>query len=610
MAIRPLNSVGGFAVGELANIVILSNGVITTTTANLTANLVANAIYSDNYKYANGTAVDFQTAAGNATEVQFKSSTGDDLEASANFTFDTTTSLLSVTGDINATSNVAATNFTGSTITVTDATISGNLSVGGTLTYINSTSLDIKDPIIELGGGPDGAALTEDDNLDRGTLLHYHDGSNPVDAFIGWDNSNSEITLASNVALTDGVITVNKLANVRADRFIGDGSLLTNIPATAISGVTAEVSSNITNIVAGSAVGVSMDYTDPAHPAGKFVIYQLGPVSLGVVDVWQSSNAISKNAYANYLAGAVNTSDVTMTFSLANANFNIQSTDTITIGSSVVTGANLVALGLTGSSGTYTIPSAYLAANVQTNPTSVVAANLTTTRGIYTGNGITLTTAQPVAYNINSIAGSFPSSSIPFWNLNQAFNWNVSLTGTTISGNLTYSGGAISTTSLSSSGGVNGSSGSINSSSSYTITTSDYTGSGLNGYGTRIIPATVNGTVAAASKYYPLFWKITSSNILPTFTVTDSRNSNNYATGQSANTSNVVSNYLYLAIPNSGNATPLQSRTFKHVFGAFDIVDVPSVTGTQTISANGESYNYSIYGFSGFTQTSSIIVTS
>jgi hypothetical protein len=506
--------------------------------------------------------------------------------------------------------NLKANGFVGNTIQVTDAVVTGNLTVSGNITYVSTTNIDVKDPIIELGGGPNGAALTQNDGYDRGSLLHLYQGSNTVDAFMGWDNSNAEFTLASNVTLDNNVVTINQLGNIRAAYFIGDGSQLANIPASAVQGGVASVDANITSIVPGSAIGVSMDYSDPLFPAGKFMIYQLGPVSLTVTNNWQSSSLSSKNAYANFLANSINTSNVRMTFSLANAVFNVQSTDTITIGGSVVTGANLLAIGITGNSGTYTIPNDYFATSVQTNATSTVSANLTTSRGVYTGSGTTLTTAQPVAYNVNSITGSFPVSSVPYWNLNQSFNWSVSVTGTTASGNLTYSGGVVTTTSLSSTGQTSGTSGSINSTSSYTITTNDYTGAGLNGYGTRTIPNTVNGTVNAATKYYPLFWKITANSTLPTFTVTDSRNNNNFAINQSANTSTTVSDYLWMAVPNSGNAATLQSRTFKHIFGGFDIIDTPTVTGTQTISANGESYNYSIYGFSGFSQTSSIIVTS
>jgi len=71
MAIKALNSVGGFSVGENLLTVILSNGDITTGNANLTGNVFANIILTDNYRYANGDPVDFQLPAGNPYEIQF-----------------------------------------------------------------------------------------------------------------------------------------------------------------------------------------------------------------------------------------------------------------------------------------------------------------------------------------------------------------------------------------------------------------------------------------------------------------------------------------------------------------------------------------------------------
>lgn len=557
-------------------------------------------------------------------------------------------------------------NVTANTLTVNgDATFAGNLSVNGTLDYINTTVTYITDPIVEQGGGANGAALLADDSKDRGQLYHYFDpiANVAVDAFAGWQHGNHEFTFASNANVTDNVVTVNDLGNIRvgnaelgnlanANFFQGDGGLLSNITATggtattvnspvadthitgganaqflqtdgngnlSFANVHATVSSNITNVVAGSAIGVSIDYTDlENYPAGKFVIYQLGPVSLTMTDVWKEAGSATKDAYSNYVASpnVVNTQNVNVTFSLANANFSIQSTDHINIGSSNVTGANLLALNITGNSGTYTIPSTYLVANTEANGlstvTAAVTASLTTDRGVYSSTGTTLTATAPVPYSVNSITGSFPTNSVAYWNLNQTFNWSVSVTGTTSAGNLTYSGGSISTTSLSRSGGSSGTSGSIDSTSSYTITTSDYYGAGLHGYGNRTIPSAVNGTVSAATKYYPLFWKITTNSTIPTFTTSDTHNSNTYATGQGATTSTTKTDYLWLAIPNyPSNGSGLASHTFKHVFGGFDIVDDPTGhTGTQTITANGQSYNYSIYGFTGFTTASFILTTS
>ena len=701
-------------------------------------------------------------------------------------------------------------NFTGN-----NATLSGNLIVNGSLVYANVSTINVKDPIIEQGGGVDGTALTTDDLKDRGTLLHYYTSA-PVDAFMGWDNSNGEFAFGSNVSLTNEVVTFNTLGNVRANVFLGnlsgsattvtasnqpnitgvgtlgnlsvtsnisaanitgtirtasqpditslgtltgltvlgptnlgpvanvritgggsgyvlstdgtgnlswaagasgsgnanvggsstqiqyndgtnlagsanltfnsttktltvdkivaDGGLLTNVAASSASTagtVTASAQPNITsvgtltgltvsgnvnftgpnvslgavsnlhvgggtsgyvlstdgsgnlswvsagnalqssggisivstisNIVAGSAIDVSVSYADPSYPGGKYTIAQLGPVSLSTTDVWYTG-ASSKNAYANYIAGTVNTQNVNVTFSLANATFNVQSTDYINIGSSNITGANLLALNITAN-GTYTIPSAYLtAANTQTNSTVAVTANLTTSRGAYTASGTTLTNNQPVPFNVTALSGSFGSATVPYWSLNQTFNWNATTTSgaTVASGNVTYANTANSISgTLVSNGATSGTSVSLDSTMNYTITSSDYYGAGQYGAGSRTMTATVNGTVTAATKYYPLFWQITANSTVPSFTTSTSHNNNNYATGQGANTSSTASDYLWLATPNS------TSHTFKHVFLGSDIVDTPDVTSTTTISGQ----TYKIWGFTNFSQIANIVTT-
>jgi hypothetical protein len=138
MAIKPFNSVGGFSVGEVPANVILANGDITTGSANLTANLyvtnTANVgnLRTDNLLYANGQPWDLQEAAGSNTQIQYN--LGNNFAASANFTFNDATNVLTVTGNANVTNtlfgNVA--NFSGN-LTSLNASL-GNLA---TANYVN-----------------------------------------------------------------------------------------------------------------------------------------------------------------------------------------------------------------------------------------------------------------------------------------------------------------------------------------------------------------------------------------------------------------------------------------------------------------------------------------
>jgi hypothetical protein len=133
--------------------------------------------------------------------------------------------------------------------TLTSLSISGNAIVGdnlfvnGNLVYINVDTLQVEDPIINLGGGPNGAPLTTNDGKDRGLLLNYYTTA-PVSAFMGWDNSNTEFALGSNVSVANEVVTFNQLGNVRASTFIG--SLLGS--ATTAGTVTTNAQPNITSV--------------------------------------------------------------------------------------------------------------------------------------------------------------------------------------------------------------------------------------------------------------------------------------------------------------------------------------------------------------------------
>jgi hypothetical protein len=163
-------------------------------------------------------------AAGSNTYIQYNN--GGVLGANSNFTFDSATSLLTVTGD---------------------GIITGNLSVGGNVQYVNVTNLYVKDALIEQGGAANNTSLSSNDGKDRGTLLHYYT-TTTVDAFMGWKTANSEFVFASNASASNNLVTVNTLGNVRAGYFIGNGSSLTGVSASSAETVTGNAQPNITSL--------------------------------------------------------------------------------------------------------------------------------------------------------------------------------------------------------------------------------------------------------------------------------------------------------------------------------------------------------------------------
>lgn len=224
--------------------------------------------------------------------------------------------------------------------------VSGNLIVSGSTTSVNSTVTRVVDPIVEQGGGANGAALSSNDTKDRGQLLHYY-SAGVVDAFMGWDNSASEFILASNVVVTNEIVAINTYGNLHvgnanlgnlatANYFTGNGSLLTAITGANVSGtvstattagtVTTNAQSNITSVgtlsgltvtgvIVGTAGGVRAgNIQDPTGTntisLSSGAVTMIGGLTIGAGGTgnFTSVNANLGNlATANYIAGTLTT---------------------------------------------------------------------------------------------------------------------------------------------------------------------------------------------------------------------------------------------------------------------------------------------------------------
>jgi len=339
--------------------------------------------------------------------------------AQPNITSVGTLSSLSVTGDIGA----------------ANLTLTGNLIVSGSTTSVNSTVTRIVDPIFELGAGANGAGLSADDNKDRGLLLHYYSGASPVDAFMGWDDSNAEFAFGSNVTVASEVTTFNSLGNVRANFFIGNGSSLTGIAAiTAVSlingnsNVVVAANSNVTVSVTGVSNIATFTNTG-VNVAGTLTT--TGNVSAG-------SNYFLGNGF--YLTGidaagqlANGTSNIRIPTAGANITFtvngttaaNITSTGFVLLGTGNITAGNVYAnagtIGASALVGTLSTANQYNITTVGTLGNLAVTSNITSgnvfansgiVKGQYIyGDGSNLTGLGGAGYIFNGTSNVFISTS-------------------------------------------------------------------------------------------------------------------------------------------------------------------------------------------------------
>ena len=437
--------------------------VVNTAGANLLGNLTAGGIKTDNLYYANGSAWDLSNPGGSNTQVQFNNN--GDFGASANFTFNSTTNNLTVTGNIvtntgayygnaagltnvpganivgNITGNISNAVHAGTANTVTDAAqpnitslgtltglsingnisvtgtanitdlavsgnavVGGNLQVNGNLIYINVEEFSVEDPIVNLNTGPNGVPPVANTGKDIGTALNYYDTQARI-AFMGWDTSNSEFAFSSQSSITGEIVTFTTLGNVRAQTFKG------NIEATTISGnLTTASQANITTVGTLGSLSVTGNVT-PGNVsgantlAGNYLVSNSGCVTIGSATIAVTGNnaGIFASLVDDINLGLV--SNITMGGTTANVTVqgNLIANNNISVTGNV--SANLVTGTLTtNAQPNVTSVGTLTSLNVTGNVTSNIAnANTVITNSIASKRG-------NIAVTTDTIIDSFPVS--------------------------------------------------------------------------------------------------------------------------------------------------------------------------------------------------------
>lgn len=92
-------------------------------------------------------------------------------------------------------------------LTAVNITITGNLTIPGNATTVNSVNTSVSDALFNIHTGANGAPLITDDGLDLGFIINYYKSGSAKKAFIGWDNTTGRLQFLTDSSIAAGQVT-------------------------------------------------------------------------------------------------------------------------------------------------------------------------------------------------------------------------------------------------------------------------------------------------------------------------------------------------------------------------------------------------------------------
>jgi cytoskeletal protein CcmA (bactofilin family) len=444
--------------GNLAS----ANFVNVSSNVNVTNTMQAGNVRTDNLLYANGNPWDLQEAAGANTEIQYNM--GDNFAASANFTFNDTTNVLTVNGNANVTNTLLTPNVNSGTgnltltsngfstvydntgnVTfpaggvVTVGTLVGNVQANINITAPNTTLLFSDAGLVDGSNAftfnklSNSVTLTgnlQTDNANLGNLAYanYINAASNVTS----NNVTVNLELAANTANFSGNVivpnlTVNTTLSGNVANFTGNltslnaslGNLATanyiNV-ANDLNGNIANFTGNLTSLNAALGNLATANYINVANDLN-------GNIANFTGNLTAANAALGNLVTANYVnvandlnvIGNVNAGNLVGTLANGNSNVRIFQDANIELSSNGV--SNIVTISDTGlfTSGNIHSTAGYIIANGNVTANSfLVGANLAVTgeanvgsllTSNITANGNLTITASGSNVNINLVPG-------------------------------------------------------------------------------------------------------------------------------------------------------------------------------------------------------------
>jgi hypothetical protein len=228
-------------------------------------------------------------------------------------------------GNVTVGGTLNSDDITATTLTASgNVVVTGNLSVNGTTTTVNSTTVSIADPVFELG------ADSSDDNLDRGIKFKYNDGAAKI-GFFGMDENVQKFVAlkaatdsssvfsgtamdavfggleATGLALSGSITKVDGATPSNGQIMMGTGSDLALGTITAGDGIDVTNGSGSITISSEQSSASNLGVVIVEAGEGMDVSYSSGTATITGEDATTSNKGIASFATANFTvsSGAV-----------------------------------------------------------------------------------------------------------------------------------------------------------------------------------------------------------------------------------------------------------------------------------------------------------------
>ena len=201
-----------------------------------------------------------------------------------------------------------------------DLLVSGDFTISGTTTTVNSTVTTVVDPIMTLQTATGGGALGSDSNKDVGLALQYHTGSAAKTAFLGFDDSTGKMIFVPDATISSEVVSGTK------------GTIVANLEGAVTGDVTGNADT-ATALATGRTIGMTGDvvwtsasFTGSGNVTGAATI-QAGAVENSML----ADDAVGADELASNAVVTASIVDANVTNAKLNIDYTV-STNSNTIG--------------------------------------------------------------------------------------------------------------------------------------------------------------------------------------------------------------------------------------------------------------------------------------